>query len=331
MAPRWYTTLDLDYARSVYPLVRDVAEFWRAWLKPEGDLLVIRDDAIHEGSGDNVNPILTLGLLRMALPLAADMAAALGVDAELARQWSAIPARLAPFPTQQVRDLPAGSRRHLGPEWNDRTIFRYSGQGPAWWGDNTLGIQHIYPSGAIGLDSDPTLLAIARNTLVALSRWSDFNGTNSLYPAAARLGWEPARLHEELLRYVTERTRPNGFLKGNPHGIENLSTVPNTLQEMLLQSHEGPVRLFPCWPRDKDASFRDLRAYGAFRVSAELKSGEVGAVSMVSDRGQPLTLVNPWPGRRVRVTRDGRVAETVEGERFTLATRAGDGLALAAE
>ncbi|MHC5055517.1 MAG: hypothetical protein ACYTKD_12460 [Planctomycetota bacterium] len=47
-------------------------------------------------------------------------------------------------------------------------------------------------------------------------------------------------------------------------------------------------------------------------------------------------MVNPWPGERVVVTRDvtrdgtrgGTRAETVEGERFTLETAAGETLDL---
>ena len=37
-------------------------------------------------------------------------------------------------------------------------IFRYTEKGTPWWGSNTVGIQHIYPAGGIGLDSPPELL-----------------------------------------------------------------------------------------------------------------------------------------------------------------------------
>ena len=57
---------------------------------------------------------------------------------------------------------------------------------------------------------------------------------------------------------ITYRGIPNGFLKENPHGIEQLNTIPDAIQEMMLQSYEGVIRIFPVWPRKKhpNASFR---------------------------------------------------------------------------
>ena len=48
---------------------------------------------------------------------------------------------------------------------------------------------------------------------------------------------------------ILHRGIPNGFLKENPHGIEQLNTIPDAIQEMMLQSHEGVIRIFPVWPR----------------------------------------------------------------------------------
>ena len=89
---------------------------------------------------------------------------------------------------------------------------------------------------------------------------------------------------------------------------------------MLMQSHEDVLRLFPVWPTNSDARFWDLRAYGAFLVSAELKGGVIGEVRIVSEKGRDCTLVNPWVGGEVQVVRNGKPAESVKGERFTLKT-----------
>ena len=48
---------------------------------------------------------------------------------------------------------------------------------------------------------------------------------------------------------------------------ENLS-LPAVLNECLLQSYDGVIRLFPNTRQLGNASFRDLRAAGAFLVSA---------------------------------------------------------------
>jgi hypothetical protein len=100
------------------------------------------------------------------------------------------------------------------------------------------------------------------------------------------------------------------------------------INEMLLQSHEGVIRFFPCWPKDQDARFGDLRAVGAFLISAELKGGVVCNVKITSEKGRDCTVQNPWPGKSVRMVRNGKLAETVSGKRFTLKTIPGEKLEL---
>ena len=40
--------------------------------------------------------------------------------------------------------------------------------------------------------------------------------------------------------------------------------LPVVINECLLQSYDGALRLFPNWPLDRAAEFRTLRAVGAF-------------------------------------------------------------------
>jgi hypothetical protein len=89
---------------------------------------------------------------------------------------------------------------------------------------------------------------------------------------------------------------------------------------MLLQSHEGVIRFFPCWPKNLDARFGSLRAVGAFLVSGELKNGIVQNVKIVSEKGKPLTIVNPWKAGKIQVYRNEKKAEIQEGARFSLKT-----------
>ena len=119
-----------------------------------------------------------------------------------------------------------------------------------------------------------------------------------------------------------------GMIIGNAHGMEHFSIVPNAIQEMLMQSHEGVLRFFPCWPKDLDARFGTLRADGAFLVSAELKGGVVSGVTILSEKGRDCTVQNPWPGKAVSLIRDGKVSETVSGERFTFKTGENESVSL---
>ena len=188
---------------------------------------------------------------------------------------------------------------------------------------------HIYPAGAIGLGSDPKLLEIARNTITATNpdQWTSMNSTSSVFPAAARVGYNPAEI---LAKLGEVKFQPNGILYNEFHMLENSSIVPNTIDEMLMQSHEGILRLFPVWPANRDASFRTLRAYGAFLVSAAIRQGVVRDVSILSEQGRPCVLQNPWPGRSVRIIAEDKPAQTLRGDRLTFATAPGERVELAA-
>lgn len=316
IAQRWRCSYDLEYAKKVYPLVRDVALFWEDYLVYKDGRYVIVGDAIHEGSGQDLNPILSLALVRNSLDLALDMSAALKVDSDRKKRWQQILTQLSDWSTQQMKG---------------KTVFRYTEKGTAWWVNNTLGIQQIYPANCIGLDSDPKWLKVAHNTMDVMGRWLDGNGSNSFFPAAVRVGYDPQVILGQLRKY-SAHTYPNGFQIGNPHGIENFSTVPNTLNEMLCMSHvpvgaakrqESVIRVFPVWPKEQDAQFHHIRCWGAFLVSSELKDGEVQSVMITSEQGRSCTIVNPWPGSKVKLVRGGDVV-VVEGKRITLKTKAGD-------
>ncbi len=333
LALRWYATYDLDFARQVWPFVSGTALFWENWLKFENGRYVIYQDAVHEGSGDDINPIVSLGFVRMVMDLAMDMSRELDVDSGRRQKWQHIRDHISGYPACTVRDLPQEFwPKHLSHDEQTLSlpIFRYTEQGTPWWRDNTVGLQHIYPAGGIGLDSSAELIDRSRNQIAVMARWDDFNGKNSIYAAAARVGYDAHIILREMRKMLADIGLPNGMIRGNPHGMENQSIVPNAIQEMLLQSHEGVLRFFPCWPREMDAGFGSLRSRGAFLVWARLAGGEVCDVKILSEKGRDCTILNPWPGRSVTLHRDGKPAETLQGARFTIKTRPGEHLALTA-
>ena len=317
MAMRWYHTYDAAYAKKVYPFVLEVANFWEDYLKLENDRYVIYDDAIQEDhAATDFNPVVSLGLVRTTFELATELSNALGVDAARHEKWQHILTHLSAFPTQ---------------EKNGATVFRYTEKGTDWVEGNTVGIQHIYPAGAIGPDSDPKLLEIARNTIRVMDRWIDGNGMSSIYAAAIRVGYDPEIILKELTHMVATVGDANGFTKGNVHGVENCSIVPNAINEMLCTGHGHVLRVFPVWPKSRDARFLNIRTWDAFLVSSALKDGTVQSVTIHSERGRPCTLVNPWPGKAIDVYRDGKKSETLKGGRIVLQTEAGTTLVLVGE
>lgn len=83
-----------------------------------------------------------------------------------------------------------------------------------------------------------------------------------------------------------------------PFTLEGNFAFAAGIQEMLLQSHTGAIRVFPAVPKVwKEASFRDLRAQGAFLVSAEMSGGDVREVRILSEKGGRLRLFNPFKRR----------------------------------
>ncbi|NCU06402.1 MAG: trehalose hydrolase, partial [Chitinophagaceae bacterium] len=123
---------------------------------------------------------------------------------------------------------------------------------------------------------------------------------------------------------------PNLYIVQGCGGIETLAAVPLTINEMLLQSYEAVVRIFPNWNHTKDASFEQLRAYGAFLISSSLKNGKVQFVKIVSEKGRPCNMENPWPGKAVQLIRNGKKAEILNGNAFSFQTSENEKIELSA-
>ena len=307
-------TQDKEFLKTTaYPYLLEVADFWEDYLKLENGRYVIHGDSIHEGSGEDVNPILSLGLVRNLFKNLILMSKDLSMDESRRVKWQDILDKLSAYPLQ---------------ERSGKTVFRYTEKGLDWWNDNTLGIQHIFPCDTIGLDSDPKLLAICHNTINEMARWADYNGFSSWYTACARIGYDPKIILTKLREECDKHSFPNLLLFYGGGGVESCGGFL-VINEMLLQSHEGVIRFFPCWPKDQDARFGTLRTVGAFLVSAELKSGVVSGVNIFSEKGKACTVQNPWSGKKVRVTRSGKTAEILTGERLSLKTTAGESIVLA--
>jgi hypothetical protein len=67
------------------------------------------------------------------------------------------------------------------------------------------------------------------------------------------------------------------------------------LQEILLQSHGGILRIVSAVAQDWSGRFR-LRAEGGFLVAADFTSGHVRLVEIRSLRGADCVVANPWSG-----------------------------------
>lgn len=289
----WFATYDKEYAKeNYYDFIFNVALFWEDYLVKKNGKYIIKKDAAHEipyyrgkkfkysthfGQVNTINAINSLGLVKLLFKGVYDMAKELGLNSEKYTLWEDINENLSEFPTFIKKG---------------KKCFRYSKFGIRWRDDNTVGLQHIYPASQIGFNSDEKLLKIAKNSYFMNDRRLDDNGSNSYLPAGARIGVDPEFLIEGIKQNIKEFALPNRLFRHHGGGIEHLTMVPATINEMLMQSYEGVIRLFPCWNKKSDASFTNLRADGAFLVSAELKNEKISSIKIKSLKSRTCNVEN---------------------------------------
>ncbi|MCK4390970.1 MAG: hypothetical protein KAV83_12125, partial [Desulfobacterales bacterium] len=98
------------------------------------------------------------------------------------------------------------------------------------------------------------------------------------------------------------------------------------LTEMLLQSYDGVVRVFPAMPSDWNGAFR-LKAVGDFLVESIFQEGKVGSLKITSERGGSLRIELPWgdkPEEVVVLDESGtKLSFQRDGNEIAFATQAG--------
>jgi alpha-L-fucosidase 2 len=335
---RWQFTRDIEYAKKVYLFLKGVAEFWQSYLRYEnGRYNDVNDAVLEDFTPNDLNPTPQLGMLRMLFGGLVDISSALKIDVGLRKKWQHICEHLAPFPTESAdtikmiflaKSTETTLAEFIGAEkTRGRIIFRYTEKGCGWSAVNSVGIQHIFPCTILGLESDPQMIEVARNSVDMkgeVDGWFDNNAAPSLFPAAARIGYNPETILSKLHERIEKTGGPNLHITAWGGGVENLSIVPSCLGEMLLQSHQGIIRIFSNWPSDQDASFGNLRACGNFLVSAKFTRGMVEKFVIKSGGGGDCVIRNPWPRRKIQLMRNKRTAEICDGDRIRFQTSPGE-------
>ena len=116
-----------------------------------------------------------------------------------------------------------------------------------------------------------------------------------------------------------------------PFTLEGNFACAAGIQEMLLQSHTGVIRIFPAIPVDwKEVSYRDLRTTGAFLVSASRTNGMIESVSIRAEKSGRVKLVNPFPDREYSVRVDDLAVNAGDGDILEHSLLAGQTLSLQA-
>jgi alpha-L-fucosidase 2 len=179
----------------------------------------------------------------------------------------------------------------------------------------------VFPGEDHGLHSDTATMQVLKNTF----RNQQNEGGNDLVfrnLQAVRIGMLDL---EKFKRQINYCLLPNGTASDRAmqvHGryedrgnygfmdkmgiwFENFS-LPVVINECLMQSYDGTIRLFPDWPLQKDAEFFNLRAAGAFLVSAKLEHGKVKNVEIYSEAGSGLKILLPFKDGATITNHKGR-------------------------
>ncbi len=115
-----------------------------------------------------------------------------------------------------------------------------------------------------------------------------------------------AKAAETLRKFATCFCLPNSFhvngdqcegklskYRYRPFTLEGNFAFASAVQEMLLQSHHGVIKVFPAIPNHwNNVSFNNLRAEGAFIISAKKENGKVKEIRITSEKGGELVLEN---------------------------------------
>ena len=171
----------------------------------------------------------------------------------------------------------------------------------------------IHPLGLIDMSHGEADARIIRATLNRLEQYGPDYWTGYSYSWYANMlarAFEGEKAADALRTFASCFCLPNTFhVNGDQSGtgkskftyrpftLEGNFAFASGLQEMLLQSHTGVIRVFPAVPAAwQDISFGNLRAVGAFLVSAERKGGKVVSLQVYSERGGKLKIVSPVTG-----------------------------------
>lgn len=342
MLMRFYSTYDSDYAKRVYPYMQQCAIFWEEYLKFENGRYVIymdhfnevmpniRNKGIWRNRLGDFNSTLSIGLVKMLFKGMLDVSEHLNVDAERRDKWKHIVNHLSQPPVGEVNG-------RMALKSVERNV---DSDNPPAVGLSRVSIHGlILPGGVAGPKTDPKFNKILlsdishwKDNIASKADWANTsgNGIETCYPAAVRVGYSADSILMYLKERISAQSLPNFWITQGGGGIETLAAVPLTINEMLMQSYEGVIRVFPNWNKQKDAGFKTLRAYGAFLVSSKLEKGNIQYVDLVSEKGRVCVMENPWPGRKIKVVRGNGKTEFVEGTTVSFSTSVNERLRLTA-
>ena len=317
----WKYSADSDFLRDrAYPFIRDVAVYMEQISIVDANgvrkLEFSSSPEIYDNSLQAWFPDMTnydLSLMHFIFKVAAETAEAQGFTDE-SQHWKLLKAQLPSY------DLDGEGALTFAKGYPYNSSHRHFSHALAF-----------HPLGLIDWSNGEQSQQIIKATLKKLEDYGPDYWTGYSYSWYANMkarafdGDAAAKaLHTFAENFCLKNTfHANGDQSGTgkskftyrPFTLEGNFAFASGVQEMLLQSHTGVVRVFPAIPQSwQNVSFENLRAVGAFLVSAEKKNGKVIKLHVLSEKGGQLKIISPAdgsvltyetkPGERIEIIRN---------------------------
>ncbi len=304
---------DPVYLRTkIYPIIRESARFYVSFMEKcnkddKGTILLGPSLSPEHGSVGIFNCPFDIAYVHYTFDALIQAATELQVDKDLVLQCREYKAILPDYPTAMNESGEPIVVDWEGCQYKEVRVHNI-----------TVPASPVFPGDQVTWFSPKHDKELFRRTILDTRH----NGNNShvmFNIAKARLSMPEAV--DESKEWFLSRELPNGLFEwqGHRHGtfMPEMIGIAGLINEFLLQSVHNKIRLFPCWPGDKDAKFSRLRAQGGFIVSAEFVDGNASSVTIESAAGNQLRLLSPWKtiyadGEELDIDPDGLVTLNTE-------------------
>lgn len=287
-------TLDKEFLREFYPVLKGAAEFCMDWLVEKDGKLVTSPGTSPENKyitpdgyvgATSYGNTSDLAMIRECLMDAAEASKVLGVDKFFRKRIKKTLSRLYPY--QIGKD---GNLQEWYYDWQDQDPYHR----------HQSHLFGLYPGHHLSVEETPELAAACARTLQIkgdeTTGWSTGWRVNLL--ARLRDGEKAYHMYRRLLRYVSpdnykgEDARRGGGTYPNLLDAHSLFQIDGNFGgcsgviEMLMQSSTNKIVLLPALPESwADGKVQGICARGGFVVDMEWKNREVVSLIVSSLKG----------------------------------------------